>query len=281
MSQLKIHINNVGHGQSVHALTPNGKILVIDLGCSKDFSPLYLLRQETDTIDSLTITHPHGDHIDEIELIKTLGFKVRQLWRPSWMDKSEVYAQNQSSYGGKLDAYYAISDAYTHPIPSESLIGNPDSTGGVSIKRHSTRDCGMSNINNHSIVTVFEYLGVSVVIPGDNEPPSWRKLMENSDFASTMANQPVFMASHHGRLSGFLSDIFVSNPRLCIVSDGRAIDTDGRHKYTEQAGGWTVHNRSGRGSGKRLCLTTRSDGWIEIIIGKDPSGQTFLQVTSD
>ena len=75
---LQIFIHNVGHGQAIHAITPSGKTVVIDLGRSSDFSPLEWLRQDTDTIDSLVITHPHGDHIDEFLLLNKMGFKIRQ-----------------------------------------------------------------------------------------------------------------------------------------------------------------------------------------------------------
>ena len=63
---LKIIIHDIGHGQAVHAFTPNNQTIVIDLGCSDWFSPLKWLRKYTETIDSLIITHPHVDHIDEI-----------------------------------------------------------------------------------------------------------------------------------------------------------------------------------------------------------------------
>ena len=60
---LRIYIHNVGHGHAVHAITPNGQHIVVDLGCSDSFSPLEWLKRSTGTIDSLMITHPHGDHI--------------------------------------------------------------------------------------------------------------------------------------------------------------------------------------------------------------------------
>lgn len=75
----RILIHDVGHGQAVHAWTPTGELVVIDLGCSSAFSPLEWLSGQSKTIDKLIITHPHGDHIDEFLLIKEMGFKARQL----------------------------------------------------------------------------------------------------------------------------------------------------------------------------------------------------------
>ena len=276
---LRIIIHDVGHGQSVHAFTPAGEVIVIDLGCSGDFSPLTWLKDQTNTIDSLVITHPHGDHIDEFLLLNQLGLKPRQFWRPKWLPKEEVYKQNQSTYTTKLDSYYKMSDSYNSTIDSNRLVGNPDVSGGVTIKQFASSSCGVSNINNHSGVVVFEYLGITVVIPGDNEPPSWRALLEKSEFKKYMDNAHVFMASHHGRASGYCTDIFEYKPYLCVVSDGRVQDTDARERYTYHASGLSVKNRANGTKNDRYCLTTRANGYIDIEIGKNIYGEPYLEVS--
>jgi len=285
MSALKIIIHDVGHGQAVHAFTPDGKVMVIDLGTSADFSPMEWLGAQTKTIDSLVITHPHGDHIDEMLLINKLGLKVRQLWRPKWLPKQDVYAANQATFQDKLDTYFDLSDRYTHPVQPGELVGDPKVTGGVTIKQFASRNCGTSNINNHSGVVVFEYLGVRIVIPGDNEPPSWKELLKKPDFVSMVSNAHVFMASHHGRQSGYCSELFAAlsdeSPRLCVISDARAQDTDATQRYSYHAEGWSVNSRSSPESREaRYCLTTRSHGAVEIEVGTNSSA-TYLSVTTD
>ncbi|BDV36719.1 hypothetical protein SS37A_42490 (plasmid) [Methylocystis iwaonis] len=273
---LRIVVHDVGHGQAIHAFTPDGNVIVIDLGCSADFSPLGWLKGQTKTIDSLVITHPHGDHIDEMLLLKKHGFAVRQLWRPNWLDKKTVYEQNQSTYQGKLDAYFEMSDRYNGAIAPEELVGNPEATGGVSIRKFASRDCGQSNINNHSGVVVFTYHGITVVIPGDNEPASWKALLKQPDFAKVLSEMDVFMASHHGRESGYCADIFDNKPNLCIVSDGSVKDTDAAGRYSYHAKGWSVSKRKDQTRSERFCVTTRSDGHIELQIGRNPNGNRFL-----
>lgn len=275
---LQILIHGVGHGQAVHGFTPAGQTVVIDLGCSSAFSPLEWLSGITKTIDSLNITHPHGDHIDEFLLLKEMGFNVRQLWRPNWLPKEEVYKQNQSSYLDKIDAYFEMSDHYTGTISSGELVGDPAVSGGVSITQFYSKNCGVSNLNNHSGVIVFEYLGVSIVIPGDNEPASWRELIKQPKFVSAMNSANVFMASHHGRESGYCADIFEQKPNLCVISDGRVQDTDAGQRYSYHATGWNVNKRSNLPSEERYCVTTRRDGYIDIKVGKNPNGNVFLSV---
>ena len=41
-----------------------------------------------------------------------------------------------------------------------------------------------------------------------------------------MNSANIFMASHHGRESGYCADIFEKKPNLCVVSDGRVQDTE-------------------------------------------------------
>lgn len=285
MSSLKIIIHNVGHGQAVHAFMPDGKVVVVDLGTSADFSPLNWLGGITKTIDSLVVTHPHGDHIDEMLLINDLGFKVRQFWRPSWLPKDVVYAANQAKYQDKLEAYYEISDMYSHPVKPGELVGDPKVTGGVAIKKFASKACGTSNINNHSGVVVFEYLGVRIVIPGDNEPPSWKELLKQPDFVSMVSNAHIFMASHHGRESGYCPELFTALKnealRLCVVSDARVQDTDARDRYTYHADGWEVGSRSYPDRDTRYCVTTRTDGSVEVEVGANQSGGAYLSVTTD
>lgn len=280
---LRIFIHDVGHGHAIHAFTPNGQVIAVDLGCSNSFSPLDWLRQQTDTIDNLIISHPHGDHIDEIEDLSTHGFKVRQIWRPSWLSEEDVRRANQKTYAAKLDAYFKMNKRFTGKISDDELVGNPAVSGGVSVKKFASRECGTSNINNHSGVVVFSYEGVKVVIPGDNEPASWNCLLQNPDFVEAINGAHVFLASHHGRESGYLPDIFKKmTPKLCVISDGKVQDTDATSRYSGHASGWSVKSRTDTDSSQRNCLTTRFDGAVIIDIGRLSDGsRPYLSVTKN
>lgn len=282
---LRVIVHNVGHGQAVHAFMPSGHLVVIDLGCSADFSPLAWLRRQRSTIDSLVVTHPHGDHIDEILALGSHGFEVRHFWCPMWLTDAEVRDANQATYHAHVTRYLAMSARYTTPIPTTESIGNPAVSGGVRITHYASKNCGRSNINNHSGVVVFEYRGLNVVIPGDNESPSWQELLEKPAFLDAAKAPDFFLASHHGRLSGYYADLFdgtdgIGKPRLCAVSDGRVQDTDAVDRYSHHAQGWEVRSRQTGFTRPRSCVTTRSDGPIEIEIGQNTqTGGTFLSVT--
>ena len=277
---MRFLVHDVGHGHSIHVFTPNGQIIVIDLGCSASFSPLGWLGRHLPqrTIDMLVISHPHGDHIDEIHLLS--GFHVRQLWRPAWLTAAEVYAANQVTDHEKVATYLAMDANFNAPIAPTEQVGNPVASGGVSVEIFSSQSCGRSNINNHSLVVAVGYGGFTILVGGDNEPSSWNCLLEDARFIQVASQAAVFVASHHGRLSGHCADLFdIVKPRLCIISDGREQDTSATNRYSGCAAGYTVRSRSGGPPQLRYALTTRNDGYIDINVTFTILGGTTANVS--
>jgi competence protein ComEC len=236
---------------------------VIDLGCSAGFSPLAWLKKQRSSIDLLVISHPHGDHIDEINLLS--DFKVDQLLRPKWLTDKEVYDANVITDYGKVKTYLELNSSY-NGIPGQ-FVGAPGASGGVVLESFSSPTCGRSNINNHSLVAAVTYAGFTILVGGDNEPPSWNCLLDNPRFVQVAAQAAVFVASHHGRLSGHCSDLFkVLKPQLCIISDGREQDTSATNRYSACASGYWVQSRTGGPPQLRKAITTRNDGYIDINV---------------
>lgn len=276
---LSIKIHNVGHGLAVFATTPNEQSIVIDLGAKSDFSPLEWLLRNTRTIDYLIITHPHGDHIDEIE--KLSHFHIDQINRPNHLSAEAVIQANQPSYASKVNSYMNLSSSYRYPISEESRVGNPSNSGGVEIQVFYSRSCGQSNINNHSGVVYFSYEGIGIMIPGDNESPSWTELLDSPSFRAAWENTDIFIASHHGRESGYHSELFYRKPKLCIVSDGRVQNTDATSRYSSHATGMDINKRHSKSTERRNCLTTRTDGTIDIEVSSRLFSEPSLNVFVD
>lgn len=266
----RVVFHSVGAGHAIHAFMPNGKLVVIDLGCGGVFSPLTWLRDQGKTdIDLLIVTHPHGDHIDEIGLLDPLGFSVRQLSRPRWLTAEDVRAANQSKYAPHVTRYLKMNADYNGmPAPQDKTTDNPDAFGGVDVRVYSSPDCPRANINNHSLVVVFKYGHFTIVLPGDNEAPSWQSLLRDARFVQDVAASHLFLTSHHGRESGYCADVFANGrkPLLFVTSDGSVRDTDATPLYSQQAFGWEVNKRRG-GTDHRKVVTTRMDGAIDVRFG--------------
>lgn len=277
---------DVQHGHATYVQTPNGRHIVVDLGTGcinsgAEFSPLQHLREKykIDRLDYVIVTHPHVDHIDDVFRFSELSPRV--LTRPTHLDKNPILAQASTTDRPKLEEYFKIGEQYCHAIAAPDDLKNPDNWGGLNIKSFVPATCSQTNLNNHSVVTTFNYAGIKVLVPGDNEPPSWKELMKAKGFAEATENVDIMLASHHGRESGFDAVAMKHfNPRLIVVSDGPYGDTSATSRYSTLARGWQVYKRSG-GSETRRCVTTRRDGVIAVTLGPDAGGGNFLHIKID
>ena len=268
---LRLIMWDVQHGSAVYIQTPNGKHAVIDLGSDGTFSPLeHLRRCGVRRLDHLTVTHPHMDHIDDI-----LNFDLldpRTLLIPKYLTEDDIRHGNpQLSHEAesKVQKYLEIRHRYVNPVDPQDDIRLPENNGGVSIKTFIPTQPFVGNLNNHSVVTVLEYSGVKVLIPGDNETASWEELLNRNEFVAAIARTHVLVAAHHGRESGYHSPLFNHfRPNITLISDGRTVDTSATSRYTNVSKGWSVRKRNETRQ-DRKCLTTRKDGTIEVTINSD------------
>ena len=285
MSEAKIIFWDVEHGHASYLCTPNGRHIVVDLGTGSydsgdEFSPLNHLKYHygINQLDYVIITHPHVDHIDDIVSFDSLNPKV--LLRPKHLDKDPILNTATDTDKPKLEKYFEISERYNTPISETSPDSpkNPHNWGGLIIKSFVPSKLSQSNLNNHSVVAVFSFGGIKILVPGDNEPPSWNELKEMSDFCDCTKDIDILLAPHHGRKSGFDNDTMRHfNPRLTVVSDGAYCDTSATSRYSDISRGWEVYKSDGT-SEERFCLTTRNDGVITVSFGIDANGNPFLHI---
>lgn len=264
---LQLVVWNVQHGSATHIRTPNDKDIAIDLGAGYGFSPLEHLWRSGRRLDHATITHPHMDHIDDIlnfDLVST-----GTLLTPKHLTEDDIRGGNpkpNQDAEAKIQKYLEIRRRYSNPVGPQDDVDLPQNNGGVSIQTFIPHQSSTGNLNNHSVVTTLQYNGVKILIPGDNEPPSWDELLGQQQFVNAILGTHVLIASHHGRESGFHGPLFdYFNPLITLISDGRAVGTSVTGKYDDVTKGWTVHRRNGT-TQKRKCVTTRNDGHIEVRI---------------
>ena len=285
---LTIRIWDVQHGSAAYIRTPAPKHIVNDLGIgsyeieSRTFSPLVHLKRKLgiSQLDEVIISHPHGDHLDDILNFDLLTPRV--LHRPKHLTEEQIWAGNKVTDEEIIEKYLEVNNRYTEPVSEENDPELPSNNGGVDIKVFSPRLANESNLNNNSLVTVITYESCKVILAGDNESVSWQALLNRTSFKDAIEGTDVFLAPHHGRESGFYSDLFnYFNPKLTVISDGRFCDTSATDRYDQVTTGWAVHRRSGADI-KRKCVTTRHDGDIFLKIGRNSSdNRPFISVTID
>jgi competence protein ComEC len=283
MSNLRVICWNVEHGNAAYIQTPTFKHIALDLGSEPDFSPLNFLKSQfhIGTLDEIIISHPHTDHLTDIFNFDELS--PRGLSRPKHLTESEIRAANRREDASIVDKYLEINNRYNSPIARESNPELPENNGGVIFHTFKDISTSTANINNHGLVTILEYLDCKIIFPGDIESPAWSCFLERRDFVMAISNADILIASHHGREAGFYGDLFeIFKPKLTLISDGRFRDTSATARYNAVSTGWTIHHRDrSKNSEERNCITTRQDGHIDIEIGKNDNGKTYLSVTVD
>jgi len=267
---------DVQHGHATTVESPNNRIFVVDLGpgsygSGSTFSPLaFLHNRGIRTLDHLIISHPHLDHIDDILNVEL--FDVGVMIRPAYLGRADVMQGIHGADRPKYERYLDLNRRFVWPINPQDDATVRTHFGGLRVQTFAPRTCARSNINNHSIVTVFDEAGVKVVVPGDNEACSFEELLSKRDFRVAVANADVLLAPHHGRRAGTHAEFLeLVNPKLCIISDGRATETNAVSNYSRVARGANVHRRS-RGAVIRKCLSTRNDGTIRVSFGHGVAG---------
>jgi competence protein ComEC len=276
--QLFYIVYDVQHGSASYMKTPSGKHIMFDLGTgsikdsTRTFSPLLHLKNKwgVTQMDKVVITHPHRDHIDDIDNFDEVSPRV--LLRPKHLTEAEIRGDNRnsSSEQGKIDTYLEIDARYNSPVApgtSPTALGN---TGGPEFNFFQPTKCKRDNLNNHSLVTIANYLGVKLLIPGDNEDKSWEELLAMPGFRQAVKGTTVMLASHHGRENGFYEPLFeIIKPSLVIISDGPVGTTSVTDKYygitTDR--GANVWVQSAGAFQQRWVVTTRADKAVRIYVG--------------
>ncbi len=274
--ELEMIVWDVQHGNAIYMKTPNGMNFMFDIGTGsysggQEFSPLRYLKTRwgMDTLHYLVISHPHADHISDIKNMFELDLMAEVLLRPH-VDESLIWNSNQEKFREIIDKYLELSRRYTKDVSEEKNPIIPKNNGGVRISHFIQHKKGVSNINNHSVVSIVEYNDEKIILPGDIESPGWEALMENNDFLEAIEGTTIFVASHHGRESGFYKEIFeYFTPDIVIVSDGRFSNTSVTDRYRRYSNGFNVKSRSNGNIKTRYVLTTRKDGVIYIRINEE------------
>lgn len=273
----EIVVWDVQHGSSTYIKTPNHTDYLIDLGIgsfgdqNSQFSPIRHIKQNYNVgqLDLIIITHPDADHLYDI---LNLSFDyVKTIIRPHSISEDEIIKKisnaTDETHKEIFRKYLDLCRRFTRDIEFDQSYLNPRINGGVIIETFSPRPENKEP-NNHSIVTILSYADSKILIPGDNEAPSWEYLMDDAGFFESINDIDIFIASHHGREGGFYGELFDHfTPKLIIISDGPEGKTSITQKYSMKCSGWTVHHRNGNPSEERKCLTTRKDGAIVIKFG--------------
>ena len=255
---MKFEILNVEHGFAAYAVASDGSVLLFDCGHSRTCHPSdYLSKQGIRTIRRLFITNYDEDHISDLPNVRR-NLDVEILTRNYSLTSSQLRRLKTPPISGAMTSLLDMIDSYTGEVSMEQL--EPPGLGAQIFQNNYPT---FTDTNNLSLLTFLDVGPVSFVLPGDLECAGWLVLLKNSQVCRMLESVKVFVASHHGRESGYCKEVFdYCRPSLVVMSDGPVeYDTQKMARtYGQHATGEWFNGSSGREW--RKVVTTRHDGHI-------------------
>jgi beta-lactamase superfamily II metal-dependent hydrolase len=272
---MKVVVFDVEHGASAFIRTPTNYGVLIDCGCTGQFSPaLYLVEKELPTIQprsghsltELIVTHPHNDHIGDVETVKEKcppALLLRQKYDWEDVKTAEADYDNLDTYRDWQIAYNTTPVKWPdYGIKVESFMLSPEEAKAIDESKY---------INNSSIVTVVTMTGTQhqekFLFGGDMETAGWEALLKQPRFKEAVKGVDFYIVSHHGHESGFSAALYAAmgRPFLNIVSIhnyDELIDD----RYSQEA--FAKGTKFPDGTTRRR-MTTRKDGTITINVNDE------------
>ncbi len=206
-SKMKVHYIDVGQADAtLLQFSDNGETInvLIDTGDWNSSEVVtYLQSQKITAINLIAVTHPHADHIGQLEKIINT-FSVDEVWMNGETATSQVFAKSLEAIEKNDVDYYEPEVGEVFDIgPLEITVIHPNSLS--------------TNTNNNSLAMRLQYGDVSFLFTGDAEQQAENDILSSG----ANVNAKILHLGHHGSNTSSTPDFLKAvNPEIAIYSAG-------------------------------------------------------------
>ncbi len=257
MNKLELRVFNVGHGLSVALVEkPENYVTLVDLGAETGWTPLKYIKLDLKLRpDVLYITHPHADHLEDVETALDDNFRPLGLFYEAY-DWEDVKKREKKELAYKIDDFLKLQKK----IPFRSYAGKGELKPWRYTAAEAKKNFGEATyVNNSSLFLVYKWRAFKIAIAGDLESDAMAGTVGTKDVQEYANGTDILVPSHHGHKNGFptLWVEKIGKPYVSIISvQERDKSVDSRYNSSEFAKGVKF------GGETRYSLTTRNDGNI-------------------
>jgi beta-lactamase superfamily II metal-dependent hydrolase len=270
---MQIQIFNVARGFCAYVIADTTNTMLIDCGHNETtgFLPAnHLAAGNCTGIERFFVLNYDEDHLSGLPRLRELSSRIPISILNRNPSLSADQLRTLKAAGGPLGpgirSLLAMITTYTGEVSA------PPDFGQLSYSLYWNHYPDFTDTNNLSLVLFLHYPGLSIVFPGDLEKAGWLKLLRNEAFRNELAKVNIFVASHHGRESGYALEVFeYCRPSVVVISDEEMKYETQEHSYDQHAKGITWNQTD-----RRKVLTTRKDGMLTIT---NRTGGFYIQAS--
>lgn len=208
-NKMIVHYIDVGQGDSI-LIQVNNKNLLIDSGPSSNKKDLldYLENLNIKKLDYIIATHPHEDHIGNMDTI-IKRYNIGSFYSPKVITSSNTF---ESMISALVDKNLKIN------VLKKGVKGI-DLGKNVEIQIFSPlEDISSDNLNDYSPIIKITFVNSSFLFTGDAEVSTESMILsENNNL-----NCDILKVGHHGSSTSTSSNFLASvNPSVAIISVGK------------------------------------------------------------
>ncbi|WP_270566109.1 ComEC/Rec2 family competence protein [Clostridium beijerinckii] len=207
-NKMLVHYIDVGQGDCI-LVQVNNKNLLIDSGPKSDRRKLfnYLSGLDLNKLDYVIATHPHEDHIGNMDdIIKT--YSIGTFYAPK-------VESTTKSFEDMVDAL-KDKNLKVHVLKNNST--SIDLGENTKVNVFSPNKDFYDNLNNYSPVIKIQYGNTSFLFTGDAEKEVEKEILNNNEDISA----DVLKVGHHGSSTSTSKDFLKKvNPSIAVISVGK------------------------------------------------------------